>query len=355
MRSPARSDVGGAGSPDSGVRYDLTSLPTSSGYGLYTLSGGLVNTVQNQGFAENIGSAGTGIFTQTGGVNITRGIALGGQATTWDMVWKTQLGHLRLIATPTTFLTPGTYNLNGGVLQANSIGIIEYSHPVNGYLVPPAYFNFTAGTLQAGVSTVYSGQTLPGGLNIGTPLTLGPAASNVATLDANGQTVTINYADLATAGYLTGPGQLRVIDSAGGGVVVIAGNGVNNYTGGTIVSSGTLQAANSFALPATGVLTVGGPEAVVLSAQMGTLFGSTSVGATIDVGSAGLDVAGLSPATDATISLVPAVAIGADMAPSTSGPTPVPEPSTLALLGTGVLSLLGLAWRRKLVGQAPRA
>ena len=95
-------------------------------------------------------------------------------------------------------------------------------------------------------------------------MTVGIDASNVATLDANGQVMNIS------SGTLTGPGQLMVIDSAGGGMVVLGNSSdttvANQYTGGTTVLSGTLQVLYSQALPSTGVLTVGGPESVVLSA-----------------------------------------------------------------------------------------
>ena len=165
--------VGGAGNAGSGIGNVIT-LPTSPGYGVYALSGGRVDTVQNQGFAEDVGAGGTGIFTQTGGVNVTRQLNLGGRATSWAMVYKKVLSTYKWVATPTTFNTPGTYNLNGGVLQANTITNNAISDVVNGgYYSLPTAFNFTAGTLQAGGTAVYSGQTLPGGLNIGTPLTLG--------------------------------------------------------------------------------------------------------------------------------------------------------------------------------------
>ena len=113
------------------------------------------------------------------------------------------------------------------------------------------------------------------------PITVGTAASNVATVDANGQTMTLNG-----GGALSGPGQLAVIDSVGGGTVVLGNTGVliaNTYTGGTTVLSGTLDVLNAQALPNTGVLTVAGPGSIVSSVRAGTLFGSDAAGQTIVV------------------------------------------------------------------------
>ena len=88
----------------------------------------------------------------------------------------------------------------------------------------------------------------------------------------------------------SGPGQLRVIDTAGGGTVVFGGTDgshlPNTYSGGTTVLSGTLEVMTAESLPATGVLTVGGPVSLVSSALAGTLFGSNAAGQSLVVGSA---------------------------------------------------------------------
>ena len=144
------------------------------------------------------------------------------------------------------------------------------------------------------------------------PITVGTAASNVATVDANANTLTLN-----DNSSLSGPGQLAVIDSLGGGTVVLGGTYwnsgafiVNAYSGGTKVLSGTLEVVNSQALPKTGVLTVAGPGAIVSSVPAGTLFGNSATGQAVAVGSMSMDIAPSATATDASGSPVPAL-IGA--------------------------------------------
>ena len=271
-------------------------FPAGPAYGAYNLSGGLLSTG-----LENVGPAGTGIFTQTGGTNVAGTIYLGGAVNN---------GFVR---------TPGTYNFAGGLLQASYISF--YSDTYGN--VAPHFFNFTGGTLQPspGATTYYYA-----------PITVGTNASNIATFDANGQNMPLNSGNVA----LAGPGQLRVIDSVGGGAVVLGNSNDttlgNGYTGGTTVSSGTLQVLYAQALPNLGVLTVGGPVSLVSSAQAGTLFGSNAAEQAVALEITGVDIASGSPAAGVSGSSIPALATGVGMAPLASGPAPVPEPSTLALL-----------------------
>ena len=130
----------------------------------------------------------------------------------------------------------------------------------------------------------------------------------MATVDANGQIMTLNSTFDGTPGILTGPGHLNVIDSAGGGMVILGGsfgyptptNVANNYTGGTTVLSGTLQVLNSDALPNTGVLTIAGPGSILSSTRAGTLFGNNATEQAVVVGSPGIGIASASPAADAS-------------------------------------------------------
>ena len=326
------------------------------GSGTYNLSNGLLSVAY-----ENMGTSGNSVFTQTGGTNTTTVFSLGGGSYS------------------------ATYNLNGGLLQ------------VPGIASDSAVFNFNAGTLQA-----LSVPASQGGGPVGnyTPITVGTDASNIATVDANGQIVQLN-AEGATS-TLTGLGQLKVIDSAGGGMVQLGSGGANNtYTGGTTVLSGTLQVLSNQALPATGILTIGGPGQVVravfdLNGTQQTAEGLVTASSLVPpdlnfqtpgtdlltIGDQGMNLAGQTAITfgtnptalgdyelmtgnitgfnaaDFVLPTAPAgdtyslqvVAGNVDLVVAA-----VPEPGTFALLGAGVLSLLGLAWRRKLVGQAPRA
>ena len=215
------------------------------GSGTYNLTGGIVDVpvvpAGQSGIsgAEYLGNGGTGQFNQSGGTNMTPSIYFGGSTVIYNP--GIQSGHQGW----------ATYNLSGGLLQTGDISLYFVAAQASN-----CTFNFTGGTLQA------SNPFGDGSFYCGVPITVGTAASNIATVDANGQTVRLNGAYA-----LSGPGQLRVIDSAGGGTVVLGGldsNGTpiaNFFTGGTKVFSGTLELLNPQALPATGDVSVGSPGA----------------------------------------------------------------------------------------------
>ena len=171
---------------------------------------------------EYLGNGGTGQFNQSGGTNMTPALYFGGSGSIYNPTLKT--GHKGY----------ATYNLSGGLLQTQSITTYF------GATLANCAFNFTGGTLQM---APYAGVN---GISIGMPITVGTAASNLATVDANGRAMDI--------GGFSGPGQLTVIDSAGGGMVVFGGTGnsTNNYySGGTTVLSGTLEVVGARNCPAS--------------------------------------------------------------------------------------------------------
>ncbi len=111
--------------------------------------------------------------------------------------------------------------------------------------------------------------------------------------------------DVASSGSLTLAGNISDLGIGAGltlsgeGTLIVSG--INSYGGGTIVEDGTLVATNPAALPAAGNVAVGAEAASIFA-----------------------PVAATAQAADA--------------------PTPVPEPSTLALLGFAAIRLM--RWKR---------
>ena len=302
--------------------------------GTYSLSGsGLVSA-----YAEYVGFSGTGAFTQSGGTNsASNGLYLSGNVG-----------------------ASGTYSLSGGLLSASDIYLgwsgagpsiireglpsatnslsatttmprttsagaascrspmstwaitaqeslrraVVRTRPARFALGSSATYNLNGGLLQLSALTGgtgatafnFSGGTLRAGATFSTsvPITVG-ASGGGATFDTAGSQLTLS-------GSLSGPGSLTLDDSLGTGRLILIGS--NSYSGGTIVEAGTLEVTNSDALPDGGSLTVG---------------------------------------LEATLVFDRAVAA----APAAGASATVPEPSTLALLGVGVIGLAVCAWRRR--------
>ena len=239
-------DVGGANGSDTAfANYFVYS--TQPAVGTYNLTKGLL--MGTAGMFENVGNNGTGTFNQTGGSNLTYSIDLGGYATAITGTHNTSLQS-------SSFVTPGTYNLAGGLLQAATI----FASNVDLYQQSPAYFNFTGGTLQAGSLVMLGGETgSPGVEGVRYAHHLATAASNVATIDVAGPPFHQWYRRYCRH-RIVGPGQLRVIDSAGGGMFVL-GNSNDDYRLATAAAQRLVRYAASVVrqCPAhTGVLTSAG-------------------------------------------------------------------------------------------------
>ena len=343
------------------------------GGGTYNLSGGLLQATQaktaNES-TENVGNTGTGYFVQTGGTNEANGITVQGNApkyngssytlsntgliiTAYENIYGaganngifTQTGGTNTV-TYLLQITGGSFTVSAGMLKA--AGTIQMdNHGSAGTW--NGTFNFNSGTLQAG-----------GALSNQSPITLGTASSSVVTVDANGNAVQLNGSwDMPNA--LSGPGGLTVMDSAGGGMVVLGTTGTTNlplnvtntYSGGTTVLSGTLEVIGAQAVPNIGVLTVAGPGSIVSSAAVGMLF-EGATGSASAVGAAGVtrldavtEEALAEPVAPSAAAQPLTIATDGGMVPLGIAPAPVPEPGTLALAAIAGLCGTGVLLRRK--------
>lgn len=121
-----------------------------------------------------------------------------------------------------------TYDLNGGVLEANSI--LTWS-------TGSSSFNFNGGTLKA---TADNATFMQG-------LTAATVKSGGAKIDANGKNITIAQSLLDGGGGLV---------KLGTGLLTLSGT--NTYTGTTTISNGVLKLGAANALPAAANVTVAG-------------------------------------------------------------------------------------------------
>jgi autotransporter-associated beta strand protein len=185
--------------------------------GNYNLSGSGYLAVNG---AEEIGYMSTGSFTQSGGTNSTRNLAVG----TIDN------------------RTRATYSLNGGLLITSSV-----SRGPNGAGSGGATFNFNGGTLQASGnnSNFVSG-----------PMFVAVQVGG-AIIDVQGfsDAIGLNLAHDPSLGSTRDGGLTKL----GGGILTLSGN--NTYTGPTKVLAGTLIVTNRFAIENGTSLTVGSATA----------------------------------------------------------------------------------------------
>ncbi len=221
--------------------------------GNYTLNNGTLGLGNNAlvlGDAPDHNSPTTGTFTQNGGTATIGTISLG----------RNYGGTL-----------VGTYNLNGGTLQANGFSNTD------GNTAATMNFNFNGGILQARQALAFTPTT-------GTTQTTynSSIGANGGTIDTNGFAVTWN-APLTHAGTPATDGGLTVNSSGAGGSLTLST--ANTYTGTTAVTSGTLAVTNT-----TGSGTGTGAVTVASGATLtgtGTVGGTVSDSGTINAGTVG--------------------------------------------------------------------
>ena len=258
-----------------------------------------------------VGYGGTGSVTQAGGT-VSLGSAL-------------YVGY--------GYESTGTYNLNGGTLILNSL--------VSGG--GTAAFNLGGGTLQTN-----------GSFGINLPMTLTRIGGN-ANVDTNGNNVQL-------CGVLSGPGGLNKL---GSGTLTLSA--LNTYSGDTTVNDGTLEIAGGIDPSGTSLIDVQSGTAAlktvnvtktnldIITAEsatfevidgahtVGTITGSgttqVDAGASLTATAICQDVLALAPGATVTIAAIPG-------GPLANAITPVPEPSTLVILGVGALGLFCHFWRR---------
>ena len=217
----------------------------SGGTGTFNMSAGTISMVTEQACYAN---GATGVFNQLGGLN-----TISGTTTTSGLV---------MVRGATS--TAGTYNLAGGTLALQAMN-------KGSGTITAATFNFGGGTLQATGSFT---SVIPMNLATGSLVTsLGTTTlPGVATIDTQSNAVTLS-------GILSGLGALTKI---GNGTLVLSG--VNNYTGLTTVSAGTLQYGINNAVNTGNVQVSGGTlDLNGFAGTVGavTLSGSAIVGGTL--------------------------------------------------------------------------
>jgi autotransporter-associated beta strand protein len=164
-------------------------------------------------------------------------------------------------------------------------------------------------------------------------------------LGSNLNVTTAGGSKLTISGPVTQINAGTSLGLSGSGTLLLSGS--DSYSGGTTVSSGTLDVNSAQALPTAGLLVVGRNGRVVL----GNITGAAELAAASPLTSESISLASV-PAVSSVDSSVaeqassPAVQTSVPVAAPVSGsPAAVPEPGTVLLLLVGGVALA--AWRRQ--------
>lgn len=221
----------------------------AGGTGTLNVSGGSLTKLGDNGSHITVGSGGPGTVNQTGGtitsVQSTTFIGEGGQPGVWNMSGGAAV--LTTVFLPINNGANGTLNLNGGTFTATEI--------TSGNVGGTGTLNFNGGTLVAGAGA--NGNFLH-------DLTTANVQSGGAIIDSGANVITVAQALLDGGGN----GGLTKL---GAGTLNL--NGVNTYTGTTLVNVGTLG----------GNGTIAGPVSVAAGATFapGTSIGTLTINNTL--------------------------------------------------------------------------
>jgi autotransporter-associated beta strand protein len=294
---------------------------SASSSGSYSLSG----TGQLLATSEYIGTSGTGSVTQTGGTNtVGKSLSLGYQG--GEGIYSLD-GGLLLLSSLSGGPGPAIFDFGGGTLQATAalsstlamtltgsggnacINTAGYAVTLAGPLIGPAGLTKTgSGFLTLTATNTFTGNTLVvgGSLVLGTPL-----AVEMSTLDTSGSGA-LSFGSLtsATFGGLTGPGTLKLSNTASSPVALSVGNNNSNTTfSGMLQGAGSLSKLGSGILALAGSNTYSGPTTI----NQGELVVNGSIASPVTVNAGGI-LGGAGHVTSVTVSgsgqLAPGDAIG---------------------------------------------
>ena len=285
-----------------------------------------------------IGLSSSGIIS--GSVNVTGGTLLIGQAGVGN--YLSTLGGLNvtgagvLAASPSTSATiigsvndfSSASNTYSGIISGSSSVLTLDAAAGTLTLANTASWAYggivvQAGTLKVATTAALSNNalTIDGGtLDLGgwSKFTLTTLAGSGGFIENSSGTMALTFNPSTESDYsgsiVNGKGPVSLIKT-GGGTLILAGS--DTYSGGTSVTGGALELGSPAALPSGGALSVGADAALIFDS-----FASPTITASV-------------PAPDP---------------PGSNAVSPVPEPSTLALLLVGIAGFGLLTLHRRIGG-----
>ena len=219
----------------------------------------------------------------------------------------------------------GSSTFSGVIRNGLSGGTMALAKTGTGTLTLAGSNDYTGGTtVSAGTLRLGSSTALPasGVVTDNGVLDLNSYGISIPTLNGTAGTITDNSASGgATTLTVTNSGNFAGTISDGTTKVALSLNapgtlilsGSNDYTGGTTVDAGTLYVTNSNALPTGTSLTVGAGGAFVFDSS-----------------------AGAAPVSSDSLAVLRNATLAA-----------VPEPGTVALLAAGLVTGIGVTWKRR--------